>query len=172
MTQDKKVNVYLSNFLTIIDEEYKLYEQMLSLLQKEQKALANTDIDMFSSIEKEKDTLILEARILEEGRKRTLSDLQDALGIKKGDLTLLEICHYLKNQADVERIKKLQDKFAHLMTKIDDKNRANACLIEHAISYARGLYTFLLDTMKPQGIYSKNGEIQRKSATTSFTNTL
>lgn len=172
MTKDKDIEVYVSNFLTMLEEQYTLYQHMLSVLEREQKALVNADINLFSCIEKEKDTLILEAKILEEGRKRTLGDLQDALGILKADLTLSEICCYLKDQNDVKYIKEFQDKFVHLITKIDDINRANASLIEHAISYARGLYTFLIDTMKPQGIYSKNGEIQRKSTTTGFTNTL
>lgn len=114
------------------------YNAFLDLLHREKACLININPVGVEGLSREKDTLVLRLKLLEEERIR-LVGLFSAENKLPGDINLRKIAEFTKD-ADLQ---KLRLQLVSLMQGITELNEFNRALIERSISFVRNSVNFL-----------------------------
>jgi len=122
-------NILLIN---ILNELMKYYTLLYELLKREKIHLLNLDMDSIIEITKEKDTLLLKLRLLEDERKRLISKFV------KDEIAINNILEYKKNSF-------MSDIFLKLTSLIQDIKKlsgVNRILISRSLDYINNISHF------------------------------
>ncbi|MBI5639118.1 MAG: flagellar protein FlgN [Nitrospirae bacterium] len=118
---------------TILDEQVKGYRTLLELLQKERNCLIDLNAAGIEELSKEKDTVILKLRLLEEERMRLINKFYQR------EKSLRDICHFTGDRAFLE----IRSKLLSLLQSIDEMNQFNRILIERSLHHIKNRTAFL-----------------------------
>ena len=122
----------------ILIEQIKSYRLLLEVLQKERECLINLDADEVERLSKEKDTLLLKLRFLEEERirliKRFTSDNRISIGT-----TLQGLADFTAD----DDFKIMRSQLKSLLQSIQELNDFNMILIDRSLKVARHSISFL-----------------------------
>jgi flagellar biosynthesis/type III secretory pathway chaperone len=122
----------------ILIEQIKSYRMLLELLQREREYLVNLDVNGVERLSKEKDTLLLKLRLLEEERIRLIKTFTADNAIRE-TITLQELSELTAD--DDFRIMRSQLK--SLLQSIQELNDFNMILIARSLSVVRHSVGFL-----------------------------
>ena len=153
------MELLLTKFVGLLDEEIDLYESLLSILQKEKSAVVDSSLEKLIESSKEKENLFLKIRILEEQRPVILERLAQKLGQSTQSLTLTKLSH-LVQEPYATRIRNCQSSFVSLVQSIQEINLANKALLNHSLELVRGSLSLLNDLMSSNQIYYRTGKMQ------------
>lgn len=109
------------------------YKDLLSVLQQEKYSLVNLEMDNIDHIIKEKDTLLLKLRLLEEERQRIL---------KTEKMENKKILNIYEETKDLD-LKNIHSTLLSLMQAIEEVNSFNRILIERSIDFLKLKMKFL-----------------------------
>jgi len=130
MTYDRAV-------LSILKEQINAYKILLDLLKKERACLVDFDAEKVEEISKEKDTVVMRLRLLEEERVRLINKFAEDNGLSF-NLNLEELA---KHTGDAT-FSVLRSQMLSLLQIIDDMNKFNSILINRSIKYIRTTTSF------------------------------
>ncbi|NTU41612.1 MAG: flagellar protein FlgN [Nitrospirales bacterium] len=119
----------------ILNAQVSGYKALLELLQKERLCLIDFNAASVEELAKEKDTMILKLRLLEEERLRLMRDFGN------GTMTLQALGELTGNPQFFD----LRSKLKSLLQAIEELNNFNRVLIERSLSYCRsnsGFFNF------------------------------
>lgn len=133
----------------ILNEEIKGYRELIDLLRKEKECLINLDTTGIENVYKEKDTVILKLKLLDEERINLLKRLSQENNIKE-EMTLLRL---YKLTGD-EKLKHMRLQLISMLQSIEELNEFNGILIERSLNFIRNSLAFL----KASGIDTKTSE--------------
>lgn len=122
-------NILLVN---ILNDLIKYYTLLYELLKKEKIYILNIDVDRIIEITKEKDTLLLKLRLLEDEKKRLISKLV------KDEIAINKILECKKNRF-------ISDSFLKLTSLIQDIKKlsaVNRILISRSLGYINNISNF------------------------------
>ena len=156
------MNLLLEDLLTSLDKETDLYQALLQLLQREKRALVGLSLDELNECNKKKETLILQARALEESRQYGLKKLADFLGIPSDKLTL----SYLSDRIDEPYSKEVKSRRSNLLSlfhSIKDINKTNESLINHSLDCVTGSLSLLGNLVSSGSTYLHTGRIKNRT---------
>ncbi|MBC8412184.1 MAG: flagellar export chaperone FlgN [Nitrospira sp.] len=122
----------------ILLEQIKAYKILDQLLKQERECLIRIDAETVEQLSKEKDTVLMRLRLLEEERQRLTSIFVQDNGID-GEVNLAIISQITGNDGLIS----LRSKLLSLLQSIDEMNKFNAILIERSINYVKVNTTFL-----------------------------
>jgi flagellar biosynthesis/type III secretory pathway chaperone len=122
----------------ILTEQIISYRTLLDLLQRERGSLVQLNAEEIEKISKEKDTIVLRLRLLEDERKR-LVDTLSAETRNSDPLTLQKLCEITGDQ-DFQSIR-LQ--LRSLLQSIEELNAFNMILIGRSLSFINNSMHFL-----------------------------
>jgi len=118
--------------ISILKEQVKSYKTLHDLLKKERACLVDMDAGRIEEISKEKDTVVMRLRLLEEERQRLIKKFADDNCVdvninleQLGKLTGNIIFHDLRSQ------------LLSILQGIEEMNKFNSILIERTIRYIR-----------------------------------
>ena len=131
MTSDKAI-------LNILEEQLRSYKIFHDLLIKERECLVKIDPEMVEEISKEKDTVIMRLRLLEEERQRLVSKFVDENNID-GAVNLNELGRITGN----DNYKTLRSQLLSLLQSIAEINKFNSILIDRSIHYLKMTSNFI-----------------------------
>ncbi len=117
----------------ILEEELKGYKELLALLQRERTCLLGLETEAFCSLAKEKDTLVMKLRLLDEERQRIVKRQYG------NDMNLQRIAAETGNR----RLLDIRSTFLSLVQSIDELNNLNRLLIDRSLDYLKGTTRFL-----------------------------
>jgi len=149
----------LTDFLNLLEEEIALYRGLLLVLQKEKRAVVYSNLNELNESGKEKESLILKIRILEEQRLRFLEKLADSRGYPSQDFTLIQLSQ-LAEEPYSTRFKNCHSKFLALIQSIREINQINKALLMHSQELVRGSLALLNNFMASSPVYHRTGKIQ------------
>ena len=140
----------LSSMKAILREQESCCKELVGLLQRERTHLVEFDVRAVEELAKEKDTLLLRLRLLEEERQRLVSALAGEWpGVREGETTLRALA---ERTGDAE-LSGIRLKLVSLVQSIEDLNSFNRHLIDRSLSTvrtARGFFdAFGARTMEP-----------------------
>ncbi|UCH81546.1 MAG: flagellar protein FlgN [Nitrospiraceae bacterium] len=130
MTSDQAI-------ISILTEQVNSYRILLDLLKEERKGLVNLDAEKIEHISKEKDTVVMRLRLLEEERVRLIGEFAEHNGIEK-DITLVTLGELTHN----ELIPELRSRLLSLLQSIEEMNRFNTVLIDRSLQHVRTSSSF------------------------------
>lgn len=128
----------INSIKDILIEQTEGYRILLGVLQRERKCLLNLDTTGVEDLSKEKDTIILRLRLLEEERIRLIREFSTANRIM-GDVGLQRL--YEITQDDTFLILRLQ--LISLLQSIAELNEFNRILIERSLCFVKNSMSFL-----------------------------
>ncbi|NOX21367.1 MAG: flagellar protein FlgN [Nitrospirae bacterium] len=129
--------------LRILKEELKGYEGLYELLKKEKEAIISFRPSDLEDIVKEKDTLVLQLRLLDEERKRLVQEYARANSCGK---SLVDIYNHTGNKEFLE----IRSELISLLQAIEELNEINRIFIERATLHLKTSSTFLKSIVNPE----------------------
>ncbi len=145
---------WVKNLVEILEEEIRIFESMLELLGRERKAIVEGDISGLVSITKEKETLAVREKLLEEAR---ISCLEKAN--RKG-ATLSRIIEEAQED-EKPALEDVRRRLSQVVDRLLWENKRNSFLITKAIELNQDLMRLFSPiyslSYKPNGSLDKAG---------------
>lgn len=154
----------LEKFLGLLTGETELYRSLLRVLQDEKKAVVNAALKGLHETGREKESLILKIRILEEERVRLLKKISAGLGCPSSRLTLKELAQQVQ-EPFASRLTKGASTLLALLQSIQELNHTNKTLLLHSLELVRGSMSVLNNVMTSHPVYFRTGKMQTGDAT-------
>lgn len=127
-----------ANIKNILAEQIDGYRRLLELLHQEKACLQNLNASGVEGLSKEKDTLVLRLRLLEEERVRLTNKFSRDNKLS-GDVNLQTLYETTKD----ETFQALKSQMISLVQSITELNQFNMILIERSINFVRNSAKFL-----------------------------
>ena len=118
--------------ISILGEQVNTYKMLHELLNKERECLIDIDSGRVEEISKEKDTVILRLRLLEEERQRLIKKFADENCLNP-DINLDELGKATGNDV----FHTLRSQLLSLLQSIEEMNRFNSILIDRSLNHIR-----------------------------------
>ncbi len=130
MTSDKAI-------LSILKEQITAYKILLDLLNREKVSLVDINAEKVEEISKEKDTVVMRLRLLEEERVRLINKYAGDHGLPS-NLNLEEIANHTGDLT----FSVLRSQMLSLLQSIEEMNKFNSILINRSLKYIRTTTNF------------------------------
>ncbi len=122
----------VDGIIKILSEQAQSYKRLLEVLREERVSLLDFNAEGVEELSKEKDTLVLRLRLLEEERIRLMSDFSDS------NISLLKLSEITGNDS----IKDIRLELISLLQSIEELNELNRFLIDRSLNYIRNTRNF------------------------------
>ncbi len=123
--------------INILKEQINSYGMLLDLLKRERDYLVDIDTEKVEEISKEKDTIVMRLRLLEEERLRLTGKIAEDNGIVE-DINLERLGQITGDNTFMI----LRSQLLFLLQSIDEMNRFNSILIDRSIRYIKATTNF------------------------------
>ncbi|MEW6599411.1 MAG: flagellar protein FlgN [Nitrospirota bacterium] len=130
MTSDKAI-------VSILQEQIKTYKVFQDLLNRERECLVKIDSEKVDEISKEKDTVIMKLRLLEEERQRLIKQFAEDNGLEM-DINLDRLGQCTGNSAFHE----IRSLLLSLLQSVEEMNRVNSILIDRSLNHVKNNLNF------------------------------
>jgi flagellar biosynthesis/type III secretory pathway chaperone len=138
MTSEKAIE-------NILEEQIDTYKVFHDLLKKERTYLVNIEAEKLEEISKEKDTVIMRLRLLEEERQRLTKKFVDENDFI-GEISLQELGTLTGNSV----FKELRSRLLSLLQSIEEMNKFNSTLIDRSLNYIKTSTSFITTLTKEE----------------------
>ena len=151
--------------LEIVNQEIRLFHRLLEILEQEQHALLEDNLDGIEESVVAKQELTQSAKALEIERLECVETLYRALDVGPGQRTLLRLIEALEREPGVE-LNQMREILMDLNTRIRDANTNNAFLIRQSQRYTDRCLSILTGDNGSRGKYGKFGRVRPGTART------
>lgn len=121
----------------ILRDQVSAYRKLLELLNRERASLVNIREAQVEELSKEKDTILMKLRLLEEERQRLLREYAEAHNVTE-EINLEKLGELTGNSA----FSSLRSRLLSLLQGIEEINRFNTVLINRSLQYIRTTTNF------------------------------
>ena len=153
------MELLLNELLSLLEGEISLYGSLLLALQKEKRAVVESNLEELNETNREKESLFLKIRILEEQRITILENLAENLGQSAKNLTLTKLSQLVEEPQSIQ-LADCHSRFLSLAQSIQEVNLSNKALLNHSLDLVRSSLTLLSDLMVSNPVYYRTGKIQ------------
>jgi flagellar biosynthesis/type III secretory pathway chaperone len=147
----------LSNFLDLLQEEVLLCQRLLTILKEERKALVLHALEDIIESTKQKETCLLELKLVEASRRALVDRLARVFQMEPGELDLFKLC----SMADLPYSVQLQTGLLELneiARQIQDFNRKNRAFLQSSLGRVQNCLSFLSTLGTDKKTYQPTGE--------------
>lgn len=133
----------------ILNEQVSSYRLLLDLLQREKTCLRDFRPECVEELAKEKDTLVLRLKLLEEERLRLVGKFlpESSLGGSPEELSLEKLYELTGDSG----FRDIRSKLLSLLQSIEELNTFNRMLIERSLHYVQGTASLFGSASRHQG---------------------
>ncbi len=141
----------------ILKEQINSYKALHEILKKERQCLVKIDVEQVENISKEKDTVVMRLRLLEEERQRLTKmiilekDLPD-------DINLNDLGKITGNKIFPE----LRTELLPLLQVIEEMNKFNSILINRSINYVKSTTKFVNIFQTESALLQRGGLLSKE----------
>ena len=153
------MELLLNDLLGLLEGEIGLYASMLLALQKEKKAIVDSNHEELNETSREKENLFLKIRILEEQRLSVLEKLARNLGHPAQDLTLSKLSQLVQEPQSTQLVG-CHSTFLSLAQSIQEINLSNKALLTHSLDLVNGSLSLLSDLLSSNPVYYRTGKME------------
>lgn len=121
----------------ILRDQVSSYRTLLDLLNRERASLVNIREANVEELSKEKDTIVMKLRLLEEERQRLLQEYAETHNVTE-DINLEKLGELTGNSTFLS----LRSQLLSLLQSIEELNRFNTVLINRSLQYLRTTNNF------------------------------
>ena len=162
-------DILVVRLIEIINAEIRSFNQLLELLQAEQVAIVDDDVEGIEASVAQQQELSGEAQMLEAERIQVTEEMSSCLGLEPESLSLNRLIQLLeRNQG--EELAGMRGVLLDLNAKIRKANENNAFLIRQSMRYTDRCLDILTGQPVSQRTYGKFGRTRRSDYTRSVLN--
>ncbi len=153
------MELLLNDLLGLLEGEIGLYASMLLALQKEKKAIVDSNHEELNETSREKENLFLKIRILEEQRLSVLEKLARNLGQPAQNLTLNKLSQLVQEPQSTQ-LADCHSTFLSLAQGIQEINLSNKALLTHSLDLVNGSLSLLSELLSSNPVYYRTGKME------------
>lgn len=146
--------------IDILNEEIKLFNQLQNLLQQEQTAIVEDDLQGIEASVAAQQQIAGQAQALEQRRIQVVADLSRQLNAKSGNPSLVRLIEALEGEQG-EELARMREQLLALNRKIRTTSENNAFLIRQSLRYTERCLDILTGQPLGRGMYGKFGRARR-----------
>ena len=125
----------IENLITGLNEEYAVYEQLLSISMEKTSAIVSNDLDRLRDTTDKEQLLVDTVTSLEHTRRETMANIADVLNKKSAELTIMDVVAFLEEQPEFhDPLLLINEKLAKLAKKLREVNAHNQNLLQESLS--------------------------------------
>jgi flagellar biosynthesis/type III secretory pathway chaperone len=148
----------ITNLLSTLEEQIKVYRHLLDVVRKEKEILVSANLDELNENNRSKEAMLIKIRTLEADRIKWAQAAHDELQLE-GEPRLLEIARYLSNEPS-EKLRNVHSVLELLLRRVQEYNRQNEALVQSALSNITGAMKAIKGTLEDKPTYQKKGEVE------------
>ena len=158
------MNTLIENLISVFEEQIDLHRSLIAVLNDEKASIMGSQLSGLNKANKEKETLILKMKRLEDKRSDLVSTLAHLLNTGCDHPTLKELCK-MTNEPYSSRLTICREKLRSLISNIKELNEGNKNLIFSSIEFVRGSLTLFnnLMTSRTNSVYYPSGKIENRN---------
>ncbi len=146
----------VGELISILQEQKKIYEDLLDLSRQKQKILIKGDISALEGITAQEEVLVFQTGKLEEKREQCLSSLAEAYGWVQ-EKTLADFLPLVSTEKRVE-LEKIHEDFSMCLNDLRRLNHENTELLEQSLQFVNFTVDVLSRQSKP--VYNAAQEVK------------
>src|SRR3990172_11698946 len=148
-----------SHLLEILEKEVNLFNEFLTLLQRERQYMIDLSLDKLHECHNQKETIVLNLKVLEDARADLISEIHDDNQTTTTLSMIIDKAHArYKNSME-----SFQSNLRSLVDSIREINQINGILADRAINYTRNSLSFLNRLISQLPVYHQSGRIAQES---------
>jgi flagellar biosynthesis/type III secretory pathway chaperone len=147
-----------TDLLTLLREMLSHYHRLLELTQREQETLTAASLPTFLEMTTQKEILILELSVMEEGRQLLLRKLAEQLDTSPAELTLRALSQLAPEPLAVGFHRCRTDLVA-LIQAIEQVNAQKTMLLSSSLDCVRTSLRLISQLLEPAAIYGHSGHL-------------
>ena len=144
--------------IEVINDEVRIFNELLETLQQEQKALVIDDLDAIEAAAAQKQAAVIAGRELENRRTALVSQLSGALNVSPQKANLACLIDALDGGEEGEELARMREVMLELNGRIRDTNENNAFLIRQSMRYTDRCIDILTGQSEQRRMYGKFGK--------------
>jgi len=145
----------LDDLGAILAAEAAECRNLLPLLDEEYHALVHADAPALLELGERREAAIAQLNVLEQRRRRAVSELANALGLPTSTVTLSGVLR--ANPGAAARLSPVRNELRELLVRLRTLHGRNRFLAEHTLSCLRGLFSSLVAALAPAPTYADSG---------------
>ncbi len=142
----------LDSLIILLKREIVIYRELQAAISHEKIILMKPSLERLLESNSKKETVILKAKMLEEGRLKLVKKIAKILDLEENEINLTVLCSY----ADPDQKKYLQECqsiLGGLLTRSREMNRNNKELIDYSRHFLQGSIDFIHNLLSSNSAY-------------------
>ena len=152
-----------ADLLTLLRDMLNHYRRLLELSQREREGVSAASLPTLLDITTQKETIVLELSIMEEGRQLILRRLAEQFGVATTDLTLAQLSQYAP-EPFADAFQRCRADLLDLIHAVSQVNARNTVLLNSSLNAARTSLGLLSQLLEPAPIYGNSGHMGMSGA--------
>jgi flagellar biosynthesis/type III secretory pathway chaperone len=147
-----------ADLLTLLRDMLSHYHRLLDLSQQEREVLTAASLPILLDITTQKETIVLELSMMEEGRQLMLRRLAEQFGVPTTELTLAQLSQCAPEPFAIE-FQRCRDNFLDLIQAVSRVNAQNTVLLTSSLEAVRTSLGLLSQLLEPAPVYGHSGYV-------------
>lgn len=152
------VHELYADLLTLLRDMLSRYQQLSALSQREREVLTAVSLPTLLALTTQKETLVLELSVIEEGRQLVLRKLAEHLGVPVVELSLGRLST-LAPQPFAEGFQRCRTDLVALVEAVSQVNAQNTLLLSSSLDAVQMSLGLLSRLLEPGPTYGSGGEL-------------
>jgi len=125
----------IENLITELNEEYAVYEQLLSVSMEKTPAIVSNNLDRLREVTDKEQLLVDTITGMDNTRRQTMNNIATVLSKPVKDLKITDIIQFLDGQPMFQDpLKEINEKLAKIAKRLKEVNAHNQNLIQESLS--------------------------------------
>jgi hypothetical protein len=147
-----------TDLLILLQDMLSHYHRLLKLSQCEREGLAAASLPTLLDITTQKETIVLELSMMEEGRQLMLRRLSELLGTPVTELTLAQLSR-LAPEPFASEFQRCRADLLELIHAVSRMNAQNTLLLSSSLDAVRTSVGLLSQLLEPAPVYGNGGHL-------------
>lgn len=150
----------MENLLNILDEELKMYKEILDLSNRKTDLLKGNKVKELEAMTKEEESLVAVIIDKEKIRIQEVKNICKRYGKPEKSLKIEELCEFVDNSK--EELMNYKNEITEILKELQKVNKINSSLINSSLEYINFAVNMLTETSK-NPIYQPGGHQEQKA---------
>ncbi len=142
MALDTDVYPLLDPLIGLLKREISVYRQLQATIAHEKVILLKPSLERLLESNSKKETLILKAKMLEEGRLKLVGKIAKMLELEENEINLTTLLSYADHSQEKD-LKECQSTLNGLLSKSREMNQNNRELLDYSLHFLQGSVDFI-----------------------------
>jgi len=142
MSLDTDLYPHLDSLLDLLKREIVVYKELQATISHEKAILLKPSLERILESNSKKETVILKAKMLEEGRLKLVRKIAKMLDLEEREINLTTLCSYADPDQE-KKLKECQSILNGLLAKNKEMNKNNKELLDYSLHFLQGSVDFI-----------------------------